>query len=187
MILPVRVLDWSAVESSHKLNAGNGAFPGTWPTQLLCKYRVVEDTKVAQRTELVQGVETFPIVNQVVLHRDHVKVSEARLVVHVANAIFVQCQSLQIFQDAEFDHLVPRLNAVAFQVDEFEQAEVALRHLIQAANPAAVVPHEVQLLDVEHDGGQGHDLLPVEPHFDEDDLAEARMSHPCQIFSLQVV
>lgn len=107
------VFDWSTVEGAYKLDACDGALSGAGSTQLLRKDRVVDNTQVFDLGELVKSVEALPVVNQVVLHREHVQVLEAWLVVNLAYTILVQGQALQILEMTEFDHLIPGANVVS--------------------------------------------------------------------------
>ena len=132
---------------------------------------------------LIQGIKTLPIVDEVVLHGDHVELIESRLVVHVANPVAVQRQSLQIVKMAEFDDFIPRFDVVPLQVDKFEQFEVLLGHRVEATDLVAVVADQVQLLDVGEHGRQGKDLGPVKRHFNENNFAQHHVDHLSHIFT----
>ena len=187
MVLPVGILDRSAIESSNELNTSDGTFPGTMTAQLFCEDRVVEDSNIPKLGILVKCIEALPVVDEVVLHGDHVELVEAGLVVDVANAVVVQCQSLQIFKMAEFNDFIPRFDVVAFQVDKLEEAELLSRHWIHAANLVTVIAHKMKLLNVGEDRCECQDLRPVKIHFNENHLAQASMNQLSHILSFEVV
>lgn len=143
MILPIGILDWSTIESSNKLNTGDGAFPSTWAAQLFFEDRIVEDSKIPKLGILVKCVKALPIVDEVVLHREHVEIVEARLVVDITNTVVVQCQSFQILKMAEFYDFIPRLDVVALQVNKLEEAELFSRYRIHTANLVTVIAHKM--------------------------------------------
>ena len=97
----VNIFDRCPVESPHELHPSNGALSCFRTAHLFCEDRVVHDSQVANLRELVELVERLPVVNQVVLHREHVKVSPAWLVVDRSDSVLVQSQALEIRQDSE--------------------------------------------------------------------------------------
>ena len=125
------------------MDTSDGTFSGTWTAQLFFEDRIVEHSKIPKLGILVQCVKALPIVDEVVLHRDHVELVEAGLVVDITNTVVVQCQSLQILKMAEFNDFIPRLNVVALQVDKLEEAELFPRYRIHTANLVTVIAHKV--------------------------------------------
>lgn len=120
VVFSMVVFDGSPIESADELDASDGALSGARPTYLFAEDGVVEYAKVLDLGEFVEGVEALPVIDQVVLHREHVKVLEPCLVVNLTDAVLVQSEALQVFEMAEFNHLIPRGDVVTFEVDELE-------------------------------------------------------------------
>ena len=107
MVLPMIIFNWSSIEGPNVLNASYGAFSCLGPTDLFVKYWVTQHSEVPKSTKLVEIVKAFPIVDQVIFHRDHVEIIEARSMVNVLDSVLIKSQTLQVRQVSKFDYFIP--------------------------------------------------------------------------------
>ena len=175
VVLPVAVLDRGTVERANKLDPSNCTLSGPGPADFFCEDRIVQHTKVPDLRELVESIESLPVINQIFFHWDHVKVLPPRLVIDRTYAVLVQSQPLEIWQVSKFNDFIPWFDIVSLKVDEFEKFKVFTWHFILTANLVAIVSYEVQLLHVDQSRGQGEDLRPVEGHVDENYFCTERV------------
>ena len=149
MVLSMSIFDRSSIEGPHVLNTSYGAFSRLGPTNLFSKYRVIQHSEVPKRGELVEIVEASPIVDQILFHRDHIQIIEARSVVDILDSVLVQSQSLQVRKVSKFDYFIPRLDTVSLQIYEFQKFKMDSWYFVKAANPVAIVTNKVQLFNVD--------------------------------------
>jgi len=107
MILAVRVLDRSTVEGPDELDASDCTFARPKATNFLSEDWIVADSKVPYLRELIELIKGLPVVDEIVFHREHVQVIEARLVVYGADSVFIESHSLEVRENAELDHFIP--------------------------------------------------------------------------------